>query len=92
MIKYKPVKTKVVTESRCILLQCDLCGSVADDPYNESWTWGGVGIAHGTLKSSIWIDGEQLGDHKHLCPDCAARLMGLLSDDAFKKLVLGEKK
>ena len=86
MKRFEVRSKEVVTEERCVHLQCELCGRVAEHPSQELFEWGGVGTASGKLNWHFEIDGDYQAEETDLCYECADAL-----GDAIAMLSIKEK-
>ena len=82
-------ETKVVTGHVCVSLKCDACGSVAEYPEDQAWSWGGAGVASAHINANYTIDGEFESTEADLCYDCSTKLIALAKTGRLKDLLAG---
>ncbi len=78
MKEFDRVTETVVHDHVCVRMTCNMCGKEAEQPADEGFEWGGVGLIRAKLVSLICIDGEHLDESADLCGVCISNLFDII--------------
>ena len=86
MKKYEERSHKVVTETECVRVQCDLCKRDAERPDVEeaAFEFCNVGLSGGKIEATYTLDGEFDLERCDLCYECAMRIIEGIRKGAIK--------